>query len=383
MGLGQYLDERPEAAQEKLAAGGNAAEPADEIVSATIRGSFDREAAPMPGGEFNVIIKIAIKPGWHIYANPTGVAELNPTTLELHPGSRNLVTMEKPAYPEGVRKVLASSGRRRLLCSRRKSRSGPLASLSKDAKPGSARAQVPTELPGLQRQSLPGASDARGSPGADRSERETRQVREPMSKTITTIGPADHGRPMDLEEFTEAEGQDGRVYELSRGIVTVVEIPKKRHMLQVAAARDQLQLYKSQFPGRIEVIASGNECKLTIPALGSERHPDLAIYLTPPPDEEDGDFWLRWVPEIVIEVVSPSSRKRDYEEKPEEYLRIGVKEYWIVDADILALTVHATIAGSVGRDQGRAAGDSSDVDCFRALRFRSNRFSRQPDWRSR
>ena len=41
-----------------------------------------------------------------------------------------------------------------------------------------------------------------------------------------------------------------------------------------------------------------------------------------------------WVPEIVIEVVSPSSRKRDYEEKPEEYLRIGVKEYWIVDADL-------------------------------------------------
>ena len=34
-----------------------------------------------------------------------------------------------------------------------------------------------------------------------------------------------------------------------------------------------------------------------------------------------------------IEVVSPSSRKRDYKEKPEEYLRIGVKEYWIVDAD--------------------------------------------------
>ena len=35
----------------------------------------------------------------------------------------------------------------------------------------------------------------------------------------------------------------------------------------------------------------------------------------------------------MIEVVSPSSRQRDYDEKPEEYLRFGVKEYWIVDAD--------------------------------------------------
>ena len=71
-------------------------------------------AVQMPGGEFEVIVKIAIKPGWHIYANPTGVAELNPTTLELHPESRKLVTMEKPAYPAGVRKVLASSGKEKV-----------------------------------------------------------------------------------------------------------------------------------------------------------------------------------------------------------------------------------------------------------------------------
>ena len=63
-----------------------------------------------------------------------------------------------------------------------------------------------------------------------------------MNKTITTIGPADQGRSMTLEEFGEAEAQDGRVYELSQGVVTVVEVPKKRYMLQVAAIRDQLQV---------------------------------------------------------------------------------------------------------------------------------------------
>ena len=160
-----------------------------------------------------------------------------------------------------------------------------------------------------------------------------------MSKTIIKIRPADHGRPMDLDDFVEAEAEEGRLYELGRGIITVVEIPKKRHMLQVAATRDQLQAYKASNPGRIQVIASGSECKLTIAALGSERHPDLAVYLTPPPEFEDDEFWTRWVPEIVVEVVSPSSRNRDFNEKPEEYLRAGVKEYWIVDSERWALIV--------------------------------------------
>lgn len=30
-------------------------------------------------------------------------------------------------------------------------------------------------------------------------------------------------------------------------------------------------------------------------------------------------------------MVSPSSRKRDYQEKPDEYLRLRAKEYWIVN----------------------------------------------------
>jgi Uma2 family endonuclease len=160
-----------------------------------------------------------------------------------------------------------------------------------------------------------------------------------MSKMITRIGPADHGRRMSLDDFEDAEAQEGYLYELSRGIVNVVDVPKRRHMLQVGAIRRQLAAYELLHPDRIQIIAAGNECKLLVDDLDSERHPDLTVYLTPPPEREDKDFWRRWVPELVIEVVSPSSRQRDYEEKPEEYLRLGVKEYWIVDADDRALVV--------------------------------------------
>jgi Uma2 family endonuclease len=152
-----------------------------------------------------------------------------------------------------------------------------------------------------------------------------------MGKTLIKIGPADHGRRMSLDEFEHAKVQEGYLYELSRGIITASDVPNRPHLLLVGATRDQLQDYKSLYRGRIHFIASGNECKLLIPALASERHPDLAVFLSVPPPIENASLWRHWFPEIVIEVVSPSSRKRDYQEKPDEYLRLGAKEYWIVD----------------------------------------------------
>jgi Uma2 family endonuclease len=152
-----------------------------------------------------------------------------------------------------------------------------------------------------------------------------------MGKTLVKIGPADHGRRMSLEEFEHAKVQEGYLYELSRGIITVSDVPNRLHALLAYAIARQLFAYELAHPGRVHMIATGSECKLLISALVSERHPDLAVYLTAPPPIEDANLWRHWFPEIVIEVVSPSSRKRDYQEKPAEYLRLGAKEYWIID----------------------------------------------------
>jgi Uma2 family endonuclease len=155
-----------------------------------------------------------------------------------------------------------------------------------------------------------------------------------MSSKTVTIRPSDHGRRMCLEEFEHAEAEGERLYELSRAVITMVDVPKPRHLKLFDALRQQFSDFKSKNPKLIYAIAGGGECKLVIPDLESERHPDLAIYKTPPPGgKNDDDVWSQWVPEIVVEVVSPSSRQRDYQEKPEEYLRLGVGEYWIVDAD--------------------------------------------------
>jgi Uma2 family endonuclease len=160
-----------------------------------------------------------------------------------------------------------------------------------------------------------------------------------MNKTMTKIGPVHNGRRMSLDDFDHAEVVEGHLYELSRGIITVTDIPGRRHMLVVSSVKDELNLYKASHPGRVRYVLTGSECKLLIQYFDSERHPDLSVYLTPLPDVDDDLLWTQWVPELVIEVVSPSSRQRDYHEKPEEYLRFGVKEYWIVDADERVMVV--------------------------------------------
>ena len=151
-----------------------------------------------------------------------------------------------------------------------------------------------------------------------------------LRRPARTVGPEDNGRRMSLDEFDRAVGRDGYVYELNKGVVEVTDVPHPRHGKQVQALRNQLAVYQEANPHVIDFVAGSNESKILLAPDQSERHPDISVYLTPQP--ETGDVWSVWVPAIVIEIVSPSSARRDYEHKPAEYLGFGVDEYWIIDA---------------------------------------------------
>jgi Uma2 family endonuclease len=160
-----------------------------------------------------------------------------------------------------------------------------------------------------------------------------------ITKHKTQISPLDHGRKMSLKKFEFAELAEGHHYELSRGIITVGEVANFLHAYVILQIRNQLGAYVYLNPDRIFAVFYGMECKLLLPQWESERHPDIAVYLTKPKGKKDRTLWRRWIPEFIIEVVSLASSQRDYVEKREEYWSLGVKEYWIVDTKMQHVVV--------------------------------------------
>jgi Uma2 family endonuclease len=158
--------------------------------------------------------------------------------------------------------------------------------------------------------------------------------------TITTplrISPADNGRVMSLEEFREAEVEDGYRYELARGMLEVSEVPNDPHGHVVCNLYRAVVRYELENPHIVSRFGGGSEFRLWIPALISGRNPDVAVALRNTPRDERG----RRPPSLAFEVVSEGSeaRERDFVTKRVEYLAYGLSEYWIVDPERKCVTV--------------------------------------------
>jgi Uma2 family endonuclease len=141
------------------------------------------------------------------------------------------------------------------------------------------------------------------------------------------LGPADHGRIIALDEFLDADFEDGYRYELGRGVLEVSQVPNDPHGQVVTNLYDAISLYRRMFPDVVLRYGGGAEFQFALPVFNSGRNPDLGVVLRGAPNDWRG----RKTAALAAEVVSAESVKRDYETKREEYLAFGLLEYWIVD----------------------------------------------------
>lgn len=142
---------------------------------------------------------------------------------------------------------------------------------------------------------------------------------------------------MTLAEFLEYEDETDYLYELENGkLVRVPTESQLNHQIAIFLLVTFVRLGISEklLGLKTEIIVSSKTVRipdlvLISPVLyervrGNKRY---LITLDMPP------------PELVVEVVSPSSVKQDYEDKPAEYSARGIPEYWIVDPLAQKVTV--------------------------------------------
>lgn len=125
---------------------------------------------------------------------------------------------------------------------------------------------------------------------------------------------------------------DGNKYELIHGELYVTPPPTDSH--ETIAAR--LTRLLDPFVAAHD-LGYVYRAKAVVRVRGSEVEPDLFVR-QPHPDPE-GDWDTAPIPILVVEIVSPSTRRRDYGPKKSFYMEIGVAEYWIVERERRAITV--------------------------------------------
>jgi Uma2 family endonuclease len=68
--------------------------------------------------------------------------------------------------------------------------------------------------------------------------------------------------------------------------------------------------------------------------------PDVLFILPEHLERLKEDPWIRFPPDLTVEVSSPGTRKVDLTKKKELYERFGVRKYWFVDLDVDNIVVY-------------------------------------------
>jgi Uma2 family endonuclease len=159
--------------------------------------------------------------------------------------------------------------------------------------------------------------------------------------------------PYTWDDFV-ALGEDD-LRELIDGELVEVEVPKRQHERIVARLCFFLTGWADAGHGG-EALSSGYKVRI------SERRgvmPDVQFYArgneNEPLEQEDG--LVRGRPDLVVEVVSPSSQRYDRVTKLRWYAQLGVPEYWLVDGGARTLEQlvlrdgHYLIAASLAEEE--------------------------------
>lgn len=153
------------------------------------------------------------------------------------------------------------------------------------------------------------------------------------------------------EDYQRLPDDDKR-YEIIRGVLYVANAPSVEHQFAVSEIHFALKLFVREkqlgqvFTAPLEVHLS---------EISRPVQPDvlfISVARLPPPGAKTFDG----APDLIVEVVSPSSIRLDRNVKFDAYEQAGVAEYWIVDTKTRAVEVYTLARGEYAL-HGQYTGD--------------------------
>ena len=139
--------------------------------------------------------------------------------------------------------------------------------------------------------------------------------------------------------------------ELIDGVIYNMASPALRHQSISGAIYRQLWNYVDSQGGDCIPFIAPTDVRLD----RDERTmvvPDVFVICQPDDDRMDNDKYINGAPDLIIEVLSPSTRRKDMFTKLHKYEAAGVREYWIVDPNKEKVIVYIF-------------GEESDVSLYR------------------
>ena len=122
---------------------------------------------------------------------------------------------------------------------------------------------------------------------------------------------------------------DGHRHEAIEGELHVTPAPSIRHQ-RVSQKLEQELLRLLEAPGHGIVIDA--PVGVEFPSTGEGVQPDI-VFVSSARTHIIADAAIRGAPDLVVEILSPTTERRDRGVKRKLYERQGVLEYWIVDLE--------------------------------------------------
>lgn len=139
---------------------------------------------------------------------------------------------------------------------------------------------------------------------------------------------------------------DGKRYEAIGGDLYVTAAPSTRHQsISINLASELRRLLYDPGHGLVLYAPTGVE----FPETEEGVEPDL-LFISKARLDIVGDDWIRGAPDLVVEILSPTTAHRDRDLKLKLYERQGVPEYWIVDPDTDSIEVWRFSTGATASE---------------------------------